>query len=259
MLRAACPNKCKGNSAWYCTDTLAFVCFVCRLLRFVSISSGLPKGIWFIFRPGLLFQILQEMLSTSSLKGRCDFNWMSKFSLKLWPAPGLGSFGSGQCHHWWSGGDQIEGNTGKTILFWCCPQRISWHGFTSIITPCCCSSSMIIQVPGREPLMMELWLSEQIMREDKYKILIDFKVAADARWFDDPDEMFVGFWKGNWPMRWAGIVEQRAPKWFDLRREQLRLYNQHWKIYESNLAIRQAHHVSRWYIKSYQLSRYIHI
>ena len=60
---------------------------------------------------------------------------------------------------------------------------------------------MIIQVPGREPLMMELWLSEQIMREDKYKILMDFKVAADARWFDDPDEMFVGFWKGNWPMR----------------------------------------------------------
>lgn len=53
MLRAACPNKCKGNSAWYCTDTLAFVCFACCLLGFVSISSGLPKGIWFssfIFR-----------------------------------------------------------------------------------------------------------------------------------------------------------------------------------------------------------------
>ena len=45
--------KCKGNSAWYCTDTLAFVCFACCLLGFVSISSGLPKGIWlssFIFR-----------------------------------------------------------------------------------------------------------------------------------------------------------------------------------------------------------------
>ena len=101
-------------------SNICFLC-VCCLLRFVSISSGLPKGIYDSY---LVFQILQEMLSTSSLKGRCDFNWMWKFSLKLWPAPGLGSFGSGQCHHWWSGGDQIEGNTGKTLLFWCCPQRI---------------------------------------------------------------------------------------------------------------------------------------
>lgn len=160
MLRAACPNKCKGNSAWYCTDTLAFVCFVCCLLGFVSISSGLPKGIWFIFR------VYSLNLSGDAFYILIEGQARLQLDVKIFaPAPGLGSFGSGQCHHWWSGGDQIEGNTGKTILFWCCPQRI-YMVKNQHAPACCCSSSMIIQVPGREPLMMEMWLSEQIMRED---------------------------------------------------------------------------------------------